>query len=187
VEIKVVGPDDLVIKQGEFGTIFVRSPGLFHGYYKNKQNTKQALTRSRWLNTDDRGYIDQTGRLIVTGRCSDVIRVHTAFILPSSVEAFIKQVPEVHDVIVLAVPNDVAFEEVAACIIPKAGSGLTEDDVISFFRRQHLPSAGETFAATFPGLIFLFDDFPRLYNGKPDKKKLKTQAIRKANEMKIHT
>jgi len=178
VEIKVVGPDGLVVKKGECGTIFVRSPGLFHGYFNDEQSTNQSLTGSRWMNTDDRGYIDQTGRLIVTGRCSDVIRIKSAFVLPSSVEAFIKQHPGVHDVIVLAVPDDVAFEVAAACIIPKAGSGLTDDDMIAFFKRKHLPSASEAFLVTFPELIFFFDDFPRPYTGKPNKKKLKAEAIR---------
>ena len=139
VEVKVVDSGGFVVKRGERGAIYVRSPTLFNEYYGNLEKTKEALSVSRWFNTDDTGYIDQDGNVIVSGRQSDIILQGGRNIVATSVESFIKAHPDVADVVVVPVPDDIYFQLVCACVIPKQGTNLTAEDI-----REYEPRSEKT-------------------------------------------
>ena len=61
-EIKITGD----------GEIISRSPSVFLGYYKNPEATGEAL-RDGWLYSDDKGFIDEDGHLVVFDRSKDVM------------------------------------------------------------------------------------------------------------------
>jgi long-chain acyl-CoA synthetase len=54
------------------GEVLVRSGGVFQGYYKQPEATREALTADGWLRTGDAGYLDDRGRLVVVDRARDV-------------------------------------------------------------------------------------------------------------------
>jgi long-chain acyl-CoA synthetase len=53
------------------GEIITKSPSVFLGYFKNPEATEKAL-RDGWLHSDDRGFIDDDGHLVVFDRTKDV-------------------------------------------------------------------------------------------------------------------
>ena len=53
------------------GEIITKSPSVFLGYFKNPEATEKAL-REGWLHSDDRGFIDDDGHLVVFDRTKDV-------------------------------------------------------------------------------------------------------------------
>ena len=59
------------VKITEDGEIITRSPSVFLGYYKNEEATQEAL-REGWLHSDDKGFIDDDGHLVVFDRTKDV-------------------------------------------------------------------------------------------------------------------
>lgn len=52
--------------------IYVKSPSVMMGYYKNEEETKQTLIDG-WLRTGDLGYIDEENYLYITGRKKNLI------------------------------------------------------------------------------------------------------------------
>jgi len=54
------------------GEVLVRSPGAFKGYYKEPDETRQALTEDGWLRTGDAGFVDPRGHLAIIDRAKDV-------------------------------------------------------------------------------------------------------------------
>ena len=60
------------IKIAEDGEILTRSPSVFLGYYKNPEATEQAL-KGGWLHSEDKGFIDEDGHLVVFDRSKDVM------------------------------------------------------------------------------------------------------------------
>jgi len=52
--------------------VLVRSPGMFKGYYKQSEATRDTMTADGWLRTGDAGFIDPRGHLVIIDRAKDV-------------------------------------------------------------------------------------------------------------------
>ncbi len=68
VGLPIPGTEIQITEEGE---IITRSPSVFLGYYKNPEATAKAL-KGGWLHSDDRGFIDDDGHLVVFDRTKDV-------------------------------------------------------------------------------------------------------------------
>jgi long-chain acyl-CoA synthetase len=60
------------VRIGDRGEVQVRGPGVFKGYYKQDEATRDALTPDGWLKTGDAGFIDPRGHLAIIDRANDV-------------------------------------------------------------------------------------------------------------------
>jgi long-chain acyl-CoA synthetase len=60
------------VRIGERGEVQVKGPGVFVGYYKQEQETRDALTPDGWLKTGDAGLVDPRGQLAIIDRAKDV-------------------------------------------------------------------------------------------------------------------
>jgi long-chain acyl-CoA synthetase len=56
----------------ENGELLIKSPGVFIGYYKQDEATKDTLTADGWLKTGDAAVIDPRGHLAIIDRAKDV-------------------------------------------------------------------------------------------------------------------
>jgi long-chain acyl-CoA synthetase len=56
------------------GEVLYRSPGVFQGYYKDPEATRQTL-EDGWLHSGDAGFLDREGHLKIVDRAKDVGRL----------------------------------------------------------------------------------------------------------------
>ncbi|MBW1696263.1 MAG: AMP-binding protein [Deltaproteobacteria bacterium] len=85
------------IRITEDGEIITRSPSVFKGYYKNPEATAKAL-RDGWLYSDDRGFIDEDGHLVVFDRTKDVFTLRNGKpFSPQYLETRLKFSPYIKD------------------------------------------------------------------------------------------
>ncbi len=54
------------------GEVLVRSPGVFQGYYKAEDATREVVDGDGWFHTGDAGFIDPRGHLVIIDRAKDV-------------------------------------------------------------------------------------------------------------------
>ena len=62
------------IRLTEEGEVLFRSPGVFQGYYKNPDATRQML-EDGWVHTGDAGFLDHAGHLVIIDRAKDLSRL----------------------------------------------------------------------------------------------------------------
>jgi long-chain acyl-CoA synthetase len=60
------------IRIDDKGEVYLRGPGVFVGYYKQDDATREAITSDGWLKTGDAGFIDPQGQLAIIDRAKDV-------------------------------------------------------------------------------------------------------------------
>jgi long-chain acyl-CoA synthetase len=60
------------VRIDERGEVLIRSAGMFKGYYKEAQASKDTLTADGWLRTGDAGFVDPRGHLVIIDRAKDV-------------------------------------------------------------------------------------------------------------------
>ncbi|MFO1407431.1 MAG: AMP-binding protein [Steroidobacteraceae bacterium] len=65
----------------------VRSPGVMLGYFRNPEQTREAMTDDGWLKTGDKGEIDAEGNLRIVGRVKDLFKTGKGkYVAPAPIE-----------------------------------------------------------------------------------------------------
>jgi len=94
----LAGTEVMISEEGE---VLIRSPGVFQGYYKQPDATRDALAADGWYSTGDSGYTDSRGHLVIVDRAKDVGKLEdgTTF-APQFVENKLKFSPFIGEAIV---------------------------------------------------------------------------------------
>ncbi|MBI5582214.1 MAG: AMP-binding protein [Deltaproteobacteria bacterium] len=86
----------------EDGEILVQHPGIFKGYFKDEENTREALSGDGWMHTGDVGEIDAEGFLKITDRKKDlIITAGGKNVAPQYIENLLKFSPYINDAVVI--------------------------------------------------------------------------------------
>ncbi|MGQ0684033.1 AMP-binding protein [Bradyrhizobium sp.] len=88
------------LRIGDRGEVQVRGPGVFKGYYKQDEATRDTLTPDGWLKMGDAGFIDPRGHLAIIDRANDVGKLSdgTPF-APAFIENKLKFSPFIREVV----------------------------------------------------------------------------------------
>jgi acyl-CoA synthetase (AMP-forming)/AMP-acid ligase II/uncharacterized membrane protein len=159
--LKIYDEDGKELPRGETGRIFVGNEMLFEGYTGG--GNKDLI--DGLMSSGDVGYLDDEGRLHVSGRDDDMIVSGGENVFPREVEDLISKMDGVNEVAVIGV-DDEEFGQRLKAFVSKKGSGPSEDEikkkVKSDLARYKVPKEVE-----------FMDELPRNATGKILKKELK--------------
>ena len=128
-DVDIVDPEGNSVDVGENGEIVIRTServpcGLFKGYYKDEEKTKEVWHDGLY-HTGDVAYKDEDGFYFYVGRIDDVIKSSGYRIGPFEIESVIMELPYVLECGVSAEPDEIRGQVVKASIV------LTKDTVPS--------------------------------------------------------
>jgi acyl-CoA synthetase (AMP-forming)/AMP-acid ligase II len=147
------------------GELYVRSTGVFHEYYKQK-DSYDASSRGDFHTVGDIAYRDDEGYYYICDRKNDMIISAGMNIYPAEIEAALEQHPAIYDVAVFGIPSDEWGESVHATVVVAPGASLTADE-IKAFGKEHLASY------KVPRSVDFVDELPRTGSGKILKRQLR--------------
>ncbi len=166
VSIRVVGGDDQPCATGEIGDIQVKGPNVFKGYWQMPEKTAEEFTADGYFRTGDVGRFDADGYLSIVGRSKDLIISGGYNVYPKEIESVIDDMAGVQESAVIGVPHADFGEAVVAVVVPRAGTTLSEQTIIS-----SLKSMIANFKV--PKRVHFVDELPRNTMGKVQKNLLR--------------
>jgi long-chain acyl-CoA synthetase len=96
------------VRIADNGEVQFKSPGVFVGYYKDPDKTRETKTEDGWVRTGDAGLIDErTGHLKIIDRAKDVGRLKDGTLFaPKYLENKLKFYPNIKEAVALGDQRD---------------------------------------------------------------------------------
>jgi crotonobetaine/carnitine-CoA ligase len=130
-EMKIVDDEDQQLPPNKIGELVLKSPVLMKGYFKDPQQTSEAM-RGGWFHTGDYCYRDEDGYYFFVDRKKDIIRRKGENISSVEVERVINAHPKVLESAVVAVPSSLSEDEVKAYVVVKEGQDLSHEEILNW-------------------------------------------------------
>ncbi|MFA1538419.1 FadD3 family acyl-CoA ligase [Actinomadura monticuli] len=158
VEVKIVDEKGEPVPAGTDGEILVRGYNVMKGYLDDPEATAEAI-RDGWLDTGDRGRLDERGNLAITGRTKEMFVVGGFNVYPAEVEDALARHDAVAESGVIGVPDQRMGEVGRAYVRLRPGREATADELIAHCRER---------LANFkvPREVVFVDDLPKTASGK---------------------
>lgn len=180
-DIDLLTSDGRRAEDGEQGQIVIHTDngkplGLFKGYYRDPELTKEAYHDNVYY-TGDVAWRDEDGYFWFVGRADDVIKSSGYRIGPFEVESALMTHPAVVECAITGVPDEVRGQVVKATIVlskeykDKAGEALVKE-IQDHVKRVTAPYK-------YPRIVEFTDELPKTISGK-----IKRVDIRKADDSK---
>ncbi|XP_017856875.1 PREDICTED: 4-coumarate--CoA ligase 1-like [Drosophila arizonae] len=159
--IRIVDEDGRNLAHNEVGEILVHTGMHWNGYYGNPVATSHILDFKGWIHTGDLGYFNDDNLLNVIDRKKAMLKFQGIHYWPTEIENVIRELPQVRDVCVVGIPDDVLGDVAAALVMKVPGSNLSEQDISNHVAKRFVPTHKHLHA----GVRFV-DKLPVNNNGK---------------------
>jgi len=163
--LRFIGEDGADVGEGGIGELYVHSPMLVKGYYKNDAATRESMI-DQYFSVGDLARVDVNGRVFIEGRRRDMIISGGTNVYPAEVEGALDEHPAVEESAVVGVANQDLGEHVRAFVVLKPGRELSEADLKVFLRKQ-------LSGVKVPREFVFMEELPRNLSGKVLKNELR--------------
>ncbi|MBV9735357.1 MAG: AMP-binding protein [Acidisphaera sp.] len=135
VALRIVDPASVSrdIPVGQTGELLVRSPANLTGYHNLPEVTAERLLPDGWFRTRDIVRSDEQGYIEIVGRLDDRISCAGESIFPKEVENVLTQHPDLVDVAVVAMPDEIKGEVPVAFVVERSPGTVREAEIREFF------------------------------------------------------
>lgn len=170
-ELDASGEVQRFCETDEVGTIIIRGPSVFPGYYLRQET---GLTSDGWLNTGDLGRRDRDGYFWLTGRAKDIIIRGGHNIDPGMIENTLEEHEAVAAAAAIGQPDEYAGELPAAYVQLHPGAKISADE-LKVWAKSRIPER-----AASPVYLEILQTLPVTAVGKihkPSLRKLASQRV----------
>ncbi len=155
--VRIVADDGGDVPAGESGELIITGPQVAAGYWR--QPDVEELSGESELRTGDVGFVDAAGWYFLIDRKKDMISSAGYKVWPREVEEVLYRHPDVAEVAVVGVPDELRGESVTAFVVLEPGRTTSVDELMDYARKQ---------LAAFkrPRRLVLIDALPKTSTGK---------------------
>ena len=164
-EVRVVDDGGNDVPCGQPGELWVRGPMVTSGYFGDPAATAAAITEG-WLHTGDLARLDDEGYVYILDRKKDMITRGGFKVYSVELEYLLVSHPDIAEAAVFGVPDRLAYEAVAAYVVPAAGRTVEPAQVQAWVAARMADYA-------VPRHVRVVESIPRNRTGKIDKKALR--------------
>jgi len=154
---------------GEVGEIAFAGSSASPGYFRNAVATAETFVDG-WVLTGDLGWIGGEGVLHFVDRKKDIINRGGLKISSAAIEEVLYRCADIAEATVIAVPHSKLGEDIAACVVPRAGTTLNTPTL----RAACVESLADN---QVPRHWFVLTKLPRNGLGKVLKRELRAQVL----------
>ena len=144
------------------------TPALMSGYYNREADTKKRLIDG-WYDTGDVMRRNADGFYFFVGRADDMFQCGGENVYPGEVEKLLGRHPDVAQVCVVPVADEVKYQLPVAFVVPKPGATPSEDAL-----RRFALDNGPAYAH--PRAVWFVTELPLAGTNKIDRKALVERA-----------
>ncbi len=165
-DVDIVDGEGKSVAIGETGEIVIKTDkevpcGLFAGYYRNDEKTKEAWYDGMY-HTGDTAWRDEDGYFWYVGRIDDVIKSSGYRIGPFEIESVIMELPYVLECAITPVPDPIRGQIVKATIVLVKGTDKNEElkkEIQNYVKTNTAPYK-------YPRIVEFVDELPKTISGK---------------------
>lgn len=139
------------VPAGEIGELWVKSPIVMQGYFRDAEQTAKAF-QDGWLLTGDLVRRDEDGFFFHVSRKKDIIRKRGENIAAAELEMVVGENPAVFESAALAVPSELGEDEILMVVALRPGAQLTAAELAAWCRERLAAIKVPRYVAFVPGL-----------------------------------
>lgn len=168
-DARIVDDDGIDVVVGEPGELWIRGPMVTSGYYGDPGATAAGITDG-WLHTGDYARVDEEGYVFILDRKKDMITRGGFKVYSVELEYLLVSHPEIAEAAVFGIPDPLAYESVAAYVVPATGCTIDAGLVQTWV-------AGRMSDYAVPRHVRVVDTIPRNRTGKVEKSTLREKLL----------
>lgn len=167
-EARVVDDEGEDVPDGETGELWLKSPTLMQGYFRDPEQTEAAY-REGWFMTGDLVRREGDGSFYFVSRKKDIIRRRGENISGAELDRVIGEHPAVYEAAAIAVPAELGEDEILVAVMRKAGAEVAANDIAQWCRERLAPMK-------VPRYVAFVDELPYTPTHKVSKAALRADA-----------
>jgi malonyl-CoA/methylmalonyl-CoA synthetase len=168
-EVRIVDDGGEPVATGAAGVVEIRGPSLCAGYWGRPDADAASRNEHGWFSTGDIGSLDESGRLTLEGRSSDMIISGGLNVYPKEIEIALDAIDGVIESAVVGLPDPDLGEAVTAFVVLEPGFDLAAPAVVAALaplaRFKH------------PKALHTVEELPRNAMGKVQKTVLRASSV----------
>ena len=164
IETKIVKEDGSECAVNEVGELWLKSPVVTLGYWKNDKESKESITDG-WFHTGDLVKRDEEYYFYVVDRKKNMYISGGENVFPAEIESYLYTNDKIKEVAVIGVEDQKWGEVGKAYVVLKENCNALENEILDYCK-------GNLAKYKIPKYIEFIDELPKSEAGKIDKKKL---------------
>lgn len=167
-EAKVVDDDGKDLPDGEVGELWLKTPTLMQGYFRDAEHTAAAF-KDGWFTTGDLVRRDSDGYFYFVSRKKDIIRRRGENISGAELDRVIGEHPSVYEAAAIAVPAELGEDEILAAVVRRQGAQVDAAEIAQWCRERLAPMK-------VPRFVVFVDELPHTPTHKVAKAAMRADA-----------